>query len=36
VHVVPFESATYEADILTHDILQLLIGEPTAVATNET
>jgi len=36
VHVVPFESATYEADVLTHDILQLLIGEPTAVATSET
>jgi hypothetical protein len=36
VHVVPMESATYEADILTHDILQLLIGEPTAVATTET
>jgi hypothetical protein len=36
VHVVPIESATYEADILTHDILQLLIGEPTAVPTNET
>jgi hypothetical protein len=36
VHVVPMESATYEADILTHDILQLLIGEPTAVATSET
>jgi hypothetical protein len=35
VHVVPMESATYEADILTHDILQLLIGEPTAVATTE-
>jgi hypothetical protein len=36
VHVVPMESATYEADILTHDILQLMIGEPTAVATSET
>jgi hypothetical protein len=36
VHVVPIESATYEADMLTHDILQLLIGEPTAVATTET
>ena len=35
VHVLPNDAATAGVEDVTHDILQLLMGEPTAIATGE-